>query len=101
MEQIELSYPAMEIAQHKALAGVVGSGDLEAMFMPHYQQKLIIIIKTSVDGSRQRWQNLFDRFASLHPLPMGTLEINDFAATPGVAKLRIEQVFEEAKYAKS
>ncbi len=99
MERIELTYPATEKLQHKALAGVVGSGDLEAMFIPHQEKMLKIIIKTSVDGSKHRWQNLFNRFASLHALPMGTLEINDFASTPGVAKLRIEQVFEEANYA--
>lgn len=100
MERIELSYPATEKLSHKALAGVVGSGDLEAMFIPHKEKALTVIIKTSVDGSKTRWENLFKRFALLHSLPMGKLEINDFASTPGVAKLRIEQVFEEANHEK-
>lgn len=100
MERIELSYPATEKLANKALAGVVGSGDLEAMFVPHDDQKLDVIIKTSVDGSKLLWTHLFERLALLQSLPMGTLEINDFSATPGVAKLRIEQVFEEAGYAK-
>lgn len=100
MERIELTYPATEQLPNKALAGVVGSGDLEAMFIPHAAKNLTIIVKTSVDGSEKRWQNLFDRLALLRALPMGKLEINDFAATPGVAKLRIEQVFEGANHAK-
>ncbi|WP_392566626.1 malonate decarboxylase acyl carrier protein [Utexia brackfieldae] len=100
MERIELHYPATEQRAQKALAGVVGSGDLEAMFIPHQEKTLTVIIKTSVDGSKIRWENIFKRFALLHALPMGQLEINDFAATPGVAKLRIEQVFEEANHAK-
>ncbi len=29
--------------------------------------------------------------------PPGSCDINDFGATPGVARLRIEQVFEEAE----
>ncbi|WP_392561473.1 malonate decarboxylase acyl carrier protein [Orbus sturtevantii] len=100
MERIELSYPATEKLANKALAGVVGSGDLEAMFVPHDQNTLSIVIKTSVDGSKLLWTRFFERLALLQRLPMGTLEINDFSATPGVAKLRIEQVFEEAKHAK-
>ncbi len=100
MERIELSYPATQKLTNRALAGVVGSGDLEAMFQPHDKQELNIIIKTSVDGSQLLWTRLFDRLVLLNSLPMGTLEINDFSATPGVAKLRIEQVFEEARHAK-
>lgn len=100
MERIELSYPATETLKNNALAGVVGSGDLEVMFTPHDEKTLAIIIKTSVDGSKQRWKNLFDRLSLLRSFPMGKIEINDFASTPGVAKLRIEQVFEEANHAK-
>jgi len=100
MERIELSYPATEKLANKALAGVVGSGDLEAMFVPHNEKTLNVIIKTSVDGSKPLWTRLFERLALLQTLPMGILEINDFSATPGVAKLRIEQVFEEASHAK-
>lgn len=99
MERIELTYPATENFPHQALAGVVGSGDLEVMFVPHQEGKLTIIIKSSVDGGKQRWEYLFQRFLTLHALPKGILQINDFAATPGVAKLRIEQVFAEASHA--
>lgn len=42
---------------------------------------------------------LFNRLSALRELPAGRLDINDFGATPGVARLRIEQVFEEAENA--
>ncbi|AKG68160.1 MULTISPECIES: malonate decarboxylase subunit delta [Serratia] len=99
MEHIDLSYPASITLPGKALTGVVGSGDMEALFEPAADGTLTVAIKTSVDGSRQRWQHLFERLASLRDLPAGRLEINDFGATPGVARLRIEQVFEEAAHA--
>lgn len=96
MERIELSYPASATLAGRALAGVVGSGDMEALFEAAQGDALQVVIKTSVDGSHLRWQHLFDRLAALRTLPAGRLEINDFGATPGVARLRIEQVFEEA-----
>jgi len=100
MEIIQLYYPATTEFTGKALAGVVGSGDLEAIFEPETQSDLMVKITTSVDGSKLRWQNLFNRLNEQIKLPAGKLEINDFGATPGVARLRIEQVFEEASNAK-
>lgn len=96
MELIELEYPGSPVAGRKALAGVVGSGDMEALFEPETGGRLAISIKTSVDGSKLRWQRLFERIALGRVLPQGKLRIHDFGATPGVARLRIEQVFEEA-----
>lgn len=96
MEQIELEYPGSQAAGKKALAGVVGSGDMEALFEPCAGGRLAVSIKTSVDGSKLRWQRLFERIALSRTLPQGRLFIHDFGATPGVARLRIEQVFEEA-----
>ncbi|MFW0189854.1 malonate decarboxylase acyl carrier protein, partial [Klebsiella pneumoniae] len=54
---------------------------------------------TSVDNSQARWQALFDRLNLINGLPAGQLIIHDFGATPGVARIRIEQVFEEAAHA--
>ena len=76
MERITLEYPGYGKAGKKALAGVVGSGDMEALFEPDTAGKLAISITTSA----------------------GRLVIHDFGATPGVARLRIEQVFEEAHH---
>ncbi|TKI05031.1 malonate decarboxylase acyl carrier protein [Martelella alba] len=98
MERIELDFPAGSPLPGKALAGVVGSGDLEALYEPAADRALHVTICSSVSGGRQRWQHLIDRVGAARDLPAGRLDINDFGATPGVARLRIEQVFEEAAH---
>ena len=99
MERFEFTYPAQTSLTGCAQAGVVGSGDLEALYEPDTANTLKIIVTTSVDGSHTLWQNFFNRLNALRELPAGHLDINDFGATPGVARLRIEQVFEEAEHA--
>lgn len=98
MENIELQYNGSKTARNRALSGVVGSGDMEALFEPDSGNTLAVSIITSVDGSTPRWQRLFDRIFTTGSLPCGKLVIHDFGATPGVARLRIEQVFEEANH---
>ena len=98
MERIELHFPAVTPLPGKALAGVVGSGDLEALYQPSAEPSLHVTIRTSVSGGQQRWRHLLDRLGASRALPAGRLDINDFGATPGVARLRIEQVFEEAAH---
>ncbi|MCT4703087.1 malonate decarboxylase acyl carrier protein [Enterobacteriaceae bacterium H20N1] len=99
MEHITLSFPATRTVSGKALAGVVGSGDMEVLFTAAEGETLTIDITTSVDNSEQRWQALFGRLAALGSLPAGQMLIHDFGATPGVARIRIEQVFEEVSHA--
>lgn len=95
MQQITISFPARRQLRGKALAGVVGSGDMEVLFVADDGDRLQIAITTSVDNSDQRWQALFSRLSSFGELPAGQMTIHDFGATPGVARIRIEQVFEE------
>ena len=99
MENITLSFPASRSLSGKALAGVVGSGDMEVLFTATDAQTLTIDITTSVDNSGARWQALFERLGLISGLPGGKLVIHDFGATPGVARIRIEQVFEEVSHA--
>ena len=99
MEHITLSFPAIRTVSGKALAGVVGSGDMEVLFTAAQGETLTVDITTSVDNSEQRWQALFNRLATLGSLPAGQMKIHDFGATPGVARIRIEQVFEEVSHA--
>ena len=94
MEQITLSYPATRTLYGQALAGVVGSGDMEALFVADQGERLEVDITTSVVNFEARWRALFDRLSTLNGLPSGKLTIHDFGATPGVARIRIEQVFE-------
>lgn len=96
MEQITFSFPATRQLSGKALAGVVGSGDMEVLFVAGPGQQLTVNLTTSVDNSNKRWQALFDRMSAFSGLPAGQMTIHDFGATPGVARIRIEQVFEEA-----
>lgn len=95
MQQITLSFPATRHLSGKALAGVVGSGDMEVLFVGDGSHELRVAITTSVDNSSPRWQALFQRISSFGALPGGQMTIHDFGATPGVARIRIEQVFEE------
>ncbi len=99
MEHITITVPAGRELRGKALAGVVGSGDMEVLFTAAQGQTLTIEITTSVDNSRGRWEALFTRLGLVSTLPAGKLVIHDFGATPGVARIRIEQVFEEVSYA--
>jgi len=100
MERLEFSYPATQPLPAQAQAGVVGSGDLEVLYQPQAGNALNIKVMTSVDGSHGLWLHFFERLSALRSLPSGQLELHDFGATPGVARLRIEQVFEEAGDAK-
>lgn len=99
MEQINLSFPANRALSGKALAGVVGSGDMEVLYTAGQNATLEVDITTSVDNSQARWTALFERLNLINGLPAGRLVIHDFGATPGVARIRIEQVFEEAAHA--
>ncbi|MGE0970392.1 malonate decarboxylase acyl carrier protein [Klebsiella sp. WOUb02] len=99
MEQINLSFPANRALSGKALAGVVGSGDMEVLYTAGQNATLEVDITTSVDNSRARWTALFERLNLINDLPAGRLVIHDFGATPGVARIRIEQVFEEVAHA--
>lgn len=99
MEQINLSIPATRTVSGHSLAGVVGSGDMEVLFTADGGKTLTVEITTSVDNSNARWQALFDRLGLTGSVPAGRMQIHDFGATPGVARIRIEQVFEEVSHA--
>ncbi|MGG4610273.1 malonate decarboxylase acyl carrier protein [Providencia sp. Me31A] len=99
MEHITLTVPASRKLSGKALAGVVGSGDMEVLFIADQSQALTIDITTSIDNSHKRWEVLFDRLQKVSSLPAGKMTIHDFGATPGVARIRIEQVFEGVNHA--
>jgi malonate decarboxylase delta subunit len=99
MEKIFYEYPAGSPAKARALTGVVGSGDLEVLLEPHAAGLTTIAINTSVDGMGQVWEALLTRIFSASSLPAAKIEINDFGATPGVVRMRIEQAFEELQYA--
>lgn len=103
MEKISYEFAAGEPATARVLTGVVGSGDLEVLIEPqHASHKTgitTIQVSTSVDGMGNVWQALLQRIFAVAVLPAMRVEINDFGATPGVVRLRIEQAFEELRHA--
>lgn len=52
MEQINLSFPTNRALSGKALAGVVGSGDMEVLYTAGQNATLEVDITTSVDNSQ-------------------------------------------------
>lgn len=95
METLNFQFPAGQPARGRALAGCVGSGDLEVLLEPGPAGTLAIQVVTSVNGAAQRWEQLFTRMFSGQALPALRIDINDFGATPGVVRLRLEQALEE------
>ncbi|WP_024616427.1 malonate decarboxylase subunit delta [Pseudomonas kilonensis] len=95
METLSFEFPAGQPPRGRALVGCVGSGDLEVLIEPGLAGKLTIQVQTSVNGSEQRWQQLFARLFDGQTPPALSIDIHDFGATPGVVRLRLEQGFEE------
>lgn len=95
MEILNFEFPASTAPTRQALVGCVGSGDLEILMQPNQTEKITIQVVTSVDGSSQRWKNLFERMFSAQTPPAVHADIHDFGATPGVVRLRFEQALEE------
>lgn len=96
MEQWEMSFPAMAPVADRVIVGVVSSGDLEVMLEPHVEGQTVVSVTTSIDGSRQIWEAVLGRMFGQGVFPAAKIEINDFGATPGVVRLRLDQAFDEA-----
>lgn len=95
MEVLTFSFSANRSVQRCAQVGCVASGDLEVLMAPSEANQATIKVTTSVNGSKSRWQHLFQRMFNQADLPAVSVEINDFGATPGVVRLRLEQALEE------
>ena len=93
MERIEYDYPAKRKVSGRAHVGVVGSGDLEVLLEPAAGNSSHVLIRTSVDGFRETWKAVLDRFFSRYDGAV-RIEINDAGATPGSVQLRLEQAVE-------
>jgi malonate decarboxylase delta subunit len=96
MEQLEFNYPAKRKAPKKAHVGVVGSGDLEVLLEPNDGTTASVCIRTSVDGFKETWQAVLDRFFDQYDAAV-RIEINDAGATPGAVYLRLQQAVEASE----
>ncbi|MES1925627.1 malonate decarboxylase subunit delta [Salinisphaera sp. T31B1] len=97
MQTLTLDYPAGAPARQRALAGVVGSGDLEVLLEPGRAGRSTVVVQTSVDGVNDIWTAVLGRIFADETQPAVALEINDFGATPAVVRLRIAQAMESAR----
>lgn len=96
METLHFQRLAQASDIQPTLVGYVGSGDLEVMIEPSDGEFADIYIQTSTTGSEVRWQQIIDQIIPVITLPAMRMDIHDFAATPGVIRLRIEQALEQA-----
>jgi malonate decarboxylase delta subunit len=96
MEHIEFNYPARRRVSQRAHVGVVGSGDLEVLLEPAQGDRAQVLIRTSVDGFRDTWKAVLDRFFAKYDGAV-RIEINDAGATPGSVLLRLEQAVEASE----
>jgi malonate decarboxylase delta subunit len=96
MERIEFDFPARRQVSRRAHVGVVGSGDLEVLLEPVQGDRAHVLIRTSVDGFRDTWKAVLDRFFSQYDGAV-RIEINDAGATPGSVLLRLEQAVEASE----
>ncbi|MGM0876060.1 MAG: malonate decarboxylase subunit delta [Bacillota bacterium] len=93
MESITYTFPATKRIDRFAHVGVVGSGDLEIMMEPSGNSQTEVTIRTGITGFKNTWESVIQRFFTQHDVA-AKVKINDFGATPGVVKLRLEQVLE-------
>jgi malonate decarboxylase delta subunit len=96
MEQFEFNYPAKRKIPKRAHVGVVGSGDLEVLLQPNDTETASVRIRTSVDGFKNTWKTVLDRFFSQYD-GLVHIEINDAGATPGAVSLRLQQAVEASE----
>ena len=94
MEHIEFNYPtANRRITRRAHVGVVGSGEMEVLMESSEGEGAHVSIITSVNGFRDTWKAVFDRFFSRFDGAV-RIHINDAGATPGSVLLRLEQAVE-------
>jgi len=94
MERIEFNYAtANRRITRRAHVGVVGSGEMEVLMESSEGEGAHVSIITSVNGFRDTWRAVFDRFFSRFDGAV-RIHINDAGATPGSVLLRLEQAVE-------
>src|ERR1700722_17037349 len=96
MEQIEFDYPSKGKVTRKARAGVGGAGGLEVLLEPAEGESSRVFIRTSVEGFRDTWKAVLDRFFAKYD-GVVQIQINDAGATPGSVLLRLEQAVEASE----
>ncbi len=97
MEVLKFEYHTEKEVKKRAHVGVVGSGNLEVLMEPLNGKKATVEVTTSLDGNKEIWNCVLQRFFEEHPV-CAKVEINDFGATPGVVSLRLMQAWEVCEH---
>ncbi|MDF0605451.1 malonate decarboxylase subunit delta [Neisseriaceae bacterium TC5R-5] len=101
MEHYQFNYPAYGRTPQRAIVGVVGSGDLEVLLEPDSTDCIQVRVNTALSGTETIWRATLERVFTARLWPAVQLEINDFGASPGVIRLRLEQALEASQDAEN
>ncbi|MFC3694478.1 malonate decarboxylase acyl carrier protein [Chenggangzhangella methanolivorans] len=104
MEHLEFDYDGTgeKPARALALAGVVGSGNLEVLIeAADLGGRCAAVVDTSVRGFGETWRQVLADFFARHGLSDVRVSINDGGATPAVVSLRLDQAAAEIKDAQA
>lgn len=102
MEHLEFQFSGSDWSRFgetgHALAGVVGSGNLEVMIeKADLEGKCLAVVETSIHNFQDTWKEVLGDFVSRHKLSNVRISINDGGATPAVVGLRLDQALEDLK----
>ncbi len=100
MEKFAKAFPSRPLpgARRKqwALAGVVGSGNLEVLFERSKEapDRMECRVETSIPGYRDAWLAALSDFASNYPVGGTKVTIHDQGAAPVLVNLRLRQAYD-------
>lgn len=98
MEHLELAFagsPGRTYKMGQAIAGVVASGNLEAL-LRHRELggECRFVVDTAAEGFDKTWEAVLRDFVERHQAGNLQVDINDNAASPAVVALRLDQAIE-------
>jgi malonate decarboxylase delta subunit len=100
MEKFAKSFPSKPLSWPRskkwALAGVVGSGNLEVLFEPNTKSpdKMECHVESSIPGYKDSWLAALEDFASNYSVGGVKVGIHDQGADPIVVTLRLRQAYD-------
>lgn len=103
-EKIAPSKPISWPASHSwALAGVVGSGNLEVLIEPNpaAPDSVAYSVSTSIPGYRDSWLAALSDFADHYAIGGTNITLHDQGAPPVVIKMRLRQALDQLTSANS
>ena len=96
--ELKAKTPNAEFGESYALTGVVSSGNLEVLIeRKDLGGKCCFEIDTAAEGFLKTWEAVVNDFMDRHQPANLLVSFNDYAASPQVVSLRLDQAFEELK----